>query len=83
VRRARRGGKAWEKGFPHSSSTRLSDLPGRDEAVVQEGAQNSVRKGAHLGPSNENERAREMRALKRHGVGERESELEADFIPFF
>jgi hypothetical protein len=26
---------AWEKGFPRSSSTRLSDPPGRDEAALQ------------------------------------------------
>jgi hypothetical protein len=83
----------------------LSDLPGRDEAVVQEEALNSVRKGAHLGPSNEDARAREtrdarretlgahpslshsypareVRVLKRYGVGERERELGAD-LPLF
>jgi len=32
----------------------LSD-PGRGEAVVREGAKNSVKKGAHLGPLNEGE----------------------------
>jgi len=58
----------WEKGFPRSSSTRLSDLPGRDEAVVQEGAQNSLRKGAHLGPSNEDGRARETRDSRREAL---------------
>jgi hypothetical protein len=39
----------------------LSDPPGRDEAVVREGTLNSVKKGAHLGPLNEGERARETR----------------------
>jgi hypothetical protein len=94
--------------LPRSSGIRLSDLPGRDEAVVQEEAQNSVRKGAHLGPSNEDERAREtrdarretrdarrspvalshshpareVRVLKRYGVGERERELGADLSLF-
>jgi hypothetical protein len=62
---------------------------------VQAGAQNSVKKGAYLGPSNESERARETRVahlsltpvrevgmLKRHGVGEGESELGANFTSF-
>jgi hypothetical protein len=34
----------------------LLDLQERDEAVAQEAAQNSVKKGAHLGPSIESER---------------------------
>ena len=38
----------------------LSDPQGRDEAVAQEGAQNSVKKGVHFGtPSIEGELARE------------------------
>jgi hypothetical protein len=40
----------------------LSDPHGRDEAVVQEGAQNSVKKGSPFwAPSLESERAREPR----------------------
>ena len=40
----------------------LSDPQGQDEAVAQEGAQNSVKKGVHFGtPSIEGERAREPR----------------------
>jgi hypothetical protein len=55
-----------------------------------------VEKGAPLGPSNEGERARqtgaahpaltparEVRVLKRPGVGEDESELGVDFSSFF
>ena len=41
------------------SSICLSDPQGRDEAVAQEGAQNSVRKGPFWDPSIEGERARE------------------------
>jgi hypothetical protein len=82
------------------SSTCLSDPQGRDEAVAQEGAQNSVKKRVHFwDPSIEGECAREPRSvhpslthrspwltllarcecLRRHGVGEREGELGADF----
>jgi hypothetical protein len=74
----------------------LSDPQGRDEAVAQEGAPNSVKEeGPFWDPSIEGERAREPRGahprspwltllarcgcLKRHGAGEREGELEADF----
>jgi hypothetical protein len=43
-----------------SSSICLLDPQGRDEAVAQEGAQNSVKKGVHFwDPSIEGERARE------------------------
>jgi hypothetical protein len=70
-----------------SSSTCLSDLSGY-KAVVQGGPKDSVKKGAHLWPSNEDERAcetrgahpaREVWALKQHGVGEGASELGVDF----
>jgi hypothetical protein len=85
------------------SSICLSDPQGRDEAVTQEGAQNSIEKGCPFwDPSIEGERAREpcgahssltlahpsspsliplarCESLKRHGVGEREGELGADF----
>jgi hypothetical protein len=74
----------------------LSDPQGRDEAVTQEGAKNSVKKSPFWDPSIESERAREPRGspvphpyltllarcecLKRHGVGEREGGLGAGFI---
>jgi hypothetical protein len=82
------------------SSICLSDPQGRDEAVAQERAQNSVKKGCPFwDPSIEGERAHEpwgahpsltrrspwltllarCECLKRHGVGEREGELRADF----
>jgi len=70
----------------------LSDPRGRGEGVVQEGTQNSVKKGAHLGPLNEGERAHETRGahpaltlasrvnkvgvLKLHSVGQ-------DFASFY
>src|SRR3954467_5885529 len=37
----------------------LSDLPGRDEVIVEERARDSLRKRAHLGLSNDGERVRE------------------------
>ena len=55
----------------------------RVTAVQEEGPKNSVKKGAHLGPSNEGEcardtrharRAREVGVLKQHDVGEGEGE---------
>ena len=49
---------AWRNGVSTPLSIRLWDPQGRDEAVAQEAAQNSVGKGAHLGPSIEGERAR-------------------------
>jgi hypothetical protein len=65
---------------------------------VRDGPKNSVKKGAHLGPSNKGEHVRETRgvrptlthphparevgALKRYGVSEGESELGADFTSF-
>jgi hypothetical protein len=45
--------------FARCSSTYLSD-PGRDEAVVR--GPKIVKKGVHLGPLNEGERARKTRA---------------------
>jgi len=39
--------------------------PVRDDAVVQAGAQNSVKKGAHSGPSNEDESSCETRDTSR------------------
>ena len=63
--------------------------------MLGRGPKTALKKGAHLGPLNEGERARETRAahplltllhptrevgvLKRHGVGDGESELGADF----
>jgi hypothetical protein len=55
--------QAWEKRHPRSSSTCLSDPLGRDKVVVWEGGPKiALKKGAHLGPLNEGERARETRA---------------------
>jgi hypothetical protein len=67
--RVRRSGKArvdQTVGMAEWASTPLSiclsDPQGRDEAVAQEGAQNSVKKGVHFwDPSIEGERAREPR----------------------
>jgi hypothetical protein len=78
----------------------LSDPQGRDEAVAQEGAQNSVKKGLHFGTHRSRVSVHashealtlhftrrspwlallaRCECLKRHGVGEREGELGADF----
>ena len=81
----------------------LSDPQGRDEAVAQEGAQNSVKKGVHFGTHRSRVSVHashealtlhspvahpgspwltllaRCECLKRHGVGEREGELGADF----
>jgi hypothetical protein len=71
----------------------LSDPQGRDEAVAQEGAQNSVKKGVHFGTHRSRVSVHashealtlsltllaRCECLKRHGVGEREGELGANF----
>ena len=67
-RGVRRSGKARvvdQTGMTERASTPLSiclsDPQGRDEAVAQEGAQNSVKKGSPFwDPSVEGERAREL-----------------------
>ena len=107
----RRSGKArvvdqtagmMERAFT-SSSICLSDPQGRDEAVAQEGAQNSVKKRVHFGTHRSRVSVHashealtlhspvahpgspwltllvRCECLKRHGVGEREGELGADF----
>jgi hypothetical protein len=69
----------------------LSDPQGRDEAVAQEGAQNSVKKGSILRPIDPGRACTRAtrrspwltllarcECLKRHGVGECEGELGAD-----
>jgi hypothetical protein len=79
----------------------LSDLQGRDEAVAQERAQNSVKKGVHLGTHRSRVSVHmsykasltrrspsltllaRCECLKRHDVGEGDSELGADFWFFF
>ena len=75
------------------SSICLSDPQGRDEAVAQEGAQNSVKKRVHFGTHRSRVSVHashealtvwltllaRCECLKRHGVGEREGELGADF----
>ena len=84
--------RVWRNGVSTPLSICLSDPQGREEAVAQEGAKNSVKNGVHF------ERAPKPRGahlthpsltwltllarcevLKRHGVGERESEPGADF----
>jgi hypothetical protein len=72
-RRGREGGRSQEDKLSPSSCEhgrrgshglqvpRLSDPPARDNVVVHEKAQNSARKRAHLGSSNEGEHARETR----------------------
>src|SRR6266516_3821352 len=81
----------------------LSDPQGRDEAVAQEGAQNSVKKRVHFGTHRSRVSVHashealtlhspvahpgspwltllaRCECLKRHGVGERDGELGADF----
>ena len=71
--------KTREKRFARSSSTCFSNPLRQDETGVQEGPQNSVKKGAHVGLLNVGERAYEPAhsTLTRHSPCSRGASVKA------